>query len=785
VESIELKYNETCENGEKYDAAGLDASNKPNRVWYRLVKEMEEIFKAQDFSMLVEPSPTAGIYLWDVYIAGFSPECRLDAELRQAGRRSGTSSVHLQITFQRGVHPYYPPSVRIISPRFIDPVMTAVVSHPILHSDFWNPVTTARDIILAIKGFLEAHARLDLGNNDGVGKIYLPPDDRCSSGIGISSSSMITYLEAERLLARLLVLTGAPTAIESLSPERAFPDVFTGQELTSLVAATAGVVTSPTAKKSRIEEETSRNPQACDTVFAWKPGTGYGSQVDPNTRAHTWDANRAIAVQNARDVELCQVLISLVDEITKVLNQPLGSPGRATLLAALEGGCLMPLLVRELSGAGFAELASRVPYYTAVLRCVQALTRQDTFALLEWHAKGDEKTVTSAMARLRSQANHFLQVLHTQTRILHEPEKTDAGGSSSVGRSRTVKDDDSDSQLASYLLEVADAVEKTAPLQVRAGGIAVGAAVRRRDGAAPVRTAQQGVVTAASSVENPGQEEVKYKAAMAPYIVRIMPGIASNHKYQLSARNEATAPTKVRAKTIAKELASMESDLPFSTSSAVLVVADETSSVLWKAMMTGPRDTPYEGGVFLFDIYFPGGYPSSPPKVTNRTTGGGTVRFNPNLYNDGKVCLSLLGTWSGDKGESWIPDVSSMRQVLLSIQSMILVEKPFYNEPGYEMRPDDAQSNAYNANIMEQTVRWAMLDQLRSPPAYFKEPIEAHFKERGAAIVAVVKGWVDWCQRKGFENHAKRIQQMVPTLEEKIKMLGVGGRRDAVGSKSG
>lgn len=29
------------------------------------------------------------------------------------------------------------------------------------------------------------------------------------------------------------------------------------------------------------------------------------------------------------------------------------------------------------------------------------------------------------------------------------------------------------------------------------------------------------------------------------------------------------------------------------------------------------------------------------------TTGGGKVRFNPNLYNNGKVCLSLLGTWSG------------------------------------------------------------------------------------------------------------------------------------------
>ena len=50
-----------------------------------------------------------------------------------------------------------------------------------------------------------------------------------------------------------------------------------------------------------------------------------------------------------------------------------------------------------------------------------------------------------------------------------------------------------------------------------------------------------------------------------------------------------------------------------------------------------PSETPYTGGVFEFDIYFPIGYPKSPPKVKFRTTGAGSVRFNPNLYNEGKV----------------------------------------------------------------------------------------------------------------------------------------------------
>lgn len=46
------------------------------------------------------------------------------------------------------------------------------------------------------------------------------------------------------------------------------------------------------------------------------------------------------------------------------------------------------------------------------------------------------------------------------------------------------------------------------------------------------------------------------------------------------------------------------------------------------------------------------------------------MRFNPNLYNCGKVCLSLLGTWSGP---GWDPKTSTLLQVLISIQSLIMV----------------------------------------------------------------------------------------------------------------
>lgn len=61
------------------------------------------------------------------------------------------------------------------------------------------------------------------------------------------------------------------------------------------------------------------------------------------------------------------------------------------------------------------------------------------------------------------------------------------------------------------------------------------------------------------------------------------------------------------------------------------------------ALITGPFDTPYEGGFFYFLIRCPPDYPIRPPRVKLETTGNGRVRFNPNLYRNGKVCLSIIG----------------------------------------------------------------------------------------------------------------------------------------------
>lgn len=75
----------------------------------------------------------------------------------------------------------------------------------------------------------------------------------------------------------------------------------------------------------------------------------------------------------------------------------------------------------------------------------------------------------------------------------------------------------------------------------------------------------------------------------------------------------------------------------------IFVIQDESDLTTIHALITGPFRTPYEGGYFYFVVRCPVDYPIKPPIVRFMTTGAGTVRFNPNLYKCGKVCISILG----------------------------------------------------------------------------------------------------------------------------------------------
>jgi len=209
--------------------------------------------------------------------------------------------------------------------------------------------------------------------------------------------------------------------------------------------------------------------------------------------------------------------------------------------------------------------------------------------------------------------------------------------------------------------------------------------------------------------------------------------------YNSEARMLANSDIPKRSLAIAKELAVLTTNLPVAWNSSVFLRVDESRVDVIKALITGPEGTPYYNGCYLFDIFLGPSYNQSPPSVKYMTTNGGKFRFNPNLYADGKVCLSLLGTW---QGPGWIAGRSTLLQVLISIQSMILCEEPYLNEPGWATSGGTPQSKAYSANVRRMVVKTAMLGNVKNPPEPFGDVIRTHYRLKAKSIIKQLDEWL-------------------------------------------
>jgi len=207
-------------------------------------------------------------------------------------------------------------------------------------------------------------------------------------------------------------------------------------------------------------------------------------------------------------------------------------------------------------------------------------------------------------------------------------------------------------------------------------------------------------------------------------------GTEYQHHYRSRIKSEVQSSSS-KMKRLLQEISVLSTSLPLHPDSSAFLRTDEQRLDVCKILITGPDKTPYENGCFLFDMYLDSTYPKKPPNINLMTTGNGSVRFNPNLYNCGKVCLSLLGTWTGGANEMWNQETSTILQLVISIQSLIFVPQPYFNEPGYEstMGTDagDEESRRYNEVIKMGTLRWAIHEPLKAPKQGFEEVIKKTF----------------------------------------------------------
>ena len=166
----------------------------------------------------------------------------------------------------------------------------------------------------------------------------------------------------------------------------------------------------------------------------------------------------------------------------------------------------------------------------------------------------------------------------------------------------------------------------------------------------------------------------------------------------------------------------------------IYYIPDTSSITKGQALIEGPADTPFDGCFFIFQFNFPDDYPFSPPKVKVLTTDGIT-RFHPNLYVEGKVCLSILGTYSGPSWQSTM----SLSMVLLSLKAL-LDTNPLSHEPGYSSYTlANPLASTYASFVQHQLIALT-LSELRGSELYtsIQENLPDDFKEKTLASLKKV-----------------------------------------------
>jgi baculoviral IAP repeat-containing protein 6 len=273
----------------------------------------------------------------------------------------------------------------------------------------------------------------------------------------------------------------------------------------------------------------------------------------------------------------------------------------------------------------------------------------------------------------------------------------------------------------------------------------------------------------------------------------------SSHVFKYKKELNAKDAKPERQAALLRELTGNLLELPIHFNTSTLIRVDESQQFAMQFLVLAGQEgggSPYDGGAFLFDLFVPGTYPRSPPKTTLATTGGGTVRFNPNLYLDGYVCLTVLNA-KGSGGESWRPNNSNLFEVIMAIQSFVLNKMyPLFNEPSEQSRFKGADTDAetkrrartahwkgvqfgetgYQA-VREGTLEHAMIAQLKHPPAGFEDAIREHFLLKGPYIVRQVEGWIDDASRfDDATKHMKKLETLLVEFKSELTKLSEDGK---------
>lgn len=423
--------------------------------------------------------------------------------------------------------------------------------------------------------------------------------------------------------------------------------------ITKALAVGRTVRAAEVAKKLKDAADRAAKALALGSTTCWAKGVGYAGQAD-----HTDDSAAQATALAAR--ARAKAADSAAVEVLKLVACEAKAEGAApkeALYAVLAPSALLPLLRSLLAAADEEDVRARSELFSAAAGVISALAADATLArLLHVACDADDARTT-----LFNCCAGVAERLHEAAQLELDVDTAAGGAGSDEGADAAAATDDGTMEGDAAVAAVSDAVAAVAAIGADAASAeaASEASTPTSEAGATATGGAGGASSDSGSVEESGTAkgdaaaydaeavEREYAAALKGIRFKAIKGLTEYHEAaQHGLKNEVdsgsasgASESRTRLKRVTRELRSLRSSLPTDSASSIFLRYDKARPYAIQALMVGPPDTPYQHGLYLFDIYCGTGYPHATPRCRITSTEGGGVYWGPNLYSDGTVCL--------------------------------------------------------------------------------------------------------------------------------------------------